>query len=65
MSIADVATSSLVRVPSFSPIALILIEKFHRFEDGMLISLSVWLVGATLPATILLMLALRRENVKT
>lgn len=65
MSIADVATSSLVRVPSFSPIALILIEKFHRFEDGMLISLSVWLVGATLPATILLMLALRRENGKT
>ncbi len=61
MSVADVATSSLVRVPSFSPIAHILIEKFHRFEDGMLISLSLWLVGAALPAALLLTVALRRR----
>lgn len=61
MSVADVATSSLVRVPSFSPIAHILIEKFHRFEDGMLISLSLGLVGAALPAVLLLTVALGRR----
>ena len=37
LSVADVATSSLVRVPHFNPIAHVIIEKFHRFEDGMLV----------------------------
>ena len=62
MSVAEVATSSLVRVPAFSPIAHVLIEKFHRFEDGMLISLSLWLVAATIPPAMLLMLALSRRR---
>ncbi len=61
MSVADVATSSVVRVPSFSPIAHILIEKFHRFENGMLISLSLGLVVVALPAVLLLTVALRRR----
>lgn len=62
MSVADVATSSLVRVPAFSPIAHVLIEKFHRFEDGMLISLSLWLVAATIPPALLLLVALARRR---
>ena len=62
MSIADVAASSPVRVPGFSPIAHIIIEKFHRFEDGMLISLSLWLVAAALPCVVLLIVALRRRD---
>ncbi len=45
MAIGDVAASTLVRVPGYNPIAHVIIEKFHRFEDGMLISLSLMLVG--------------------
>lgn len=62
LSVADVAASSLVRVPTFSPIAHVLIEKFHRFEDGMLISLSLWLVAVTIPPAIVFALALRRSR---
>jgi ABC-type Fe3+ transport system permease subunit len=62
MSVADVATSSLVRVPSFSPIAHVLIEKFHRFEEDMLVSLSLLLVFATLPPALLFTLALARRR---
>jgi ABC-type Fe3+ transport system permease subunit len=61
LSIADVAASSLVRVPTFSPIAHLVIEKFHRFEDGMLISLSLCLVSAAIPAALLLGWGLRRR----
>ncbi len=60
LSIAEVPTSSLVRVPGPAPIAHIIIEKFHRFEDGMLISLSLWLVFASLMAVGLLGHALSR-----
>lgn len=59
LAVADVATSKLVRVPGFSPIAHILIEKFHRFEDGMLVSLSLWLVAITIPPALLMVYALR------
>jgi len=62
LSAADVAASTMVRVPRFSPIAHILIEKFHRFEDGMLISLSLILVGVSvIAAAIVGGLARRRD----
>lgn len=48
LSIGEVATTSMLRVPDFSPISLVIIEKFHRFEDGMLISLSLFLVITSL-----------------
>ncbi len=54
LAIADVATSTLVRVPDFNPIAHVIIEKFHRFEDGIMISLSFILVGAALFGAMLL-----------
>jgi ABC-type Fe3+ transport system permease subunit len=60
LSLADVAASSPVRVPGFWPVAHVIIEKFHRFEDGMLISLSFWLVAAALPGVVLLIIALRK-----
>jgi len=50
LSLADVATTSLVRVPTFAPIACVVIDKFHRQEDGMLVSLSLCLIAATLLA---------------
>ena len=62
LSIAEVPTSSLLRVPGPAPIAHIIIEKFHRFEYGMLISLSLWLVFASLVAVGLLGHALSRWN---
>jgi len=60
-SLADVTAVSLVRVPSIGTISLTLIEKMHRFEEGMLVSLSLWLVAAALPAAALAALALRRR----
>lgn len=48
LAIGDVAASTLVRIPAFSPIAHVIIEKFHRFEDGMLISLSFILVAVAI-----------------
>lgn len=39
LSLAEVPASSLVRVPVFNPIAHVIIEKFHRFEDAMLAAL--------------------------
>ena len=59
MSLADVAVSALLQTPGVGPISLILIEKFHRFEDDMLISLSLWLVAGALPAALLGWAALR------
>jgi len=45
LSMSEVASSTLVRIPQINLVAHIIIEKFHRLEDGMLISLSLSLVG--------------------
>ncbi len=63
LSLSELPASSLVQVPSLRLIAHILVEKFHRFEDGMLISLSLWLVTSTIPAALLLVIVLRRLRV--
>jgi len=60
LSLAEVAAASLLQVPAAQPISLILIEKFHRFEDGAVISLSLCLVGAAVPGALLTWAALRR-----
>ncbi len=57
MSLAEVATTSLTRVPMFSPVSLILIEKFHRFEDDILAALCILLLVAAIPGIALLSLA--------
>jgi ABC-type Fe3+ transport system permease subunit len=54
LSLADVSASSLVRIPDFNPIAHVLIEKFHRFEDDILVSLSLVLMLSAAPGAILL-----------
>ena len=61
LCMADVAASSLVRVPSYNPIAHVLIEKFHRLEDEMLLAISFWLVLASMPAVLLFWVAARRR----
>lgn len=45
LSIGDVATVTPVRVPYYQPIASLIIDKFHQFQDEMLISLSLMIVG--------------------
>jgi ABC-type Fe3+ transport system permease subunit len=52
LSLADVATTSLVRTPGFMPISMVLIEKFHRMEDGILVAISLLLVLASIPGMI-------------
>ncbi len=62
LSLADITAISLVRVPSVGTISLTLIEKMHRFEEGMLVALSLWLVAAALPPAVLMAVALRRRG---
>ena len=62
LSLADITAISLVRVPSVGTISLTLIEKMHRFEEGMLVALSLWLASAALPPAALMALALRRRR---
>ena len=62
LAVAELPTTALTRVPSFAPIAHVIIEKFHRFEDGMLVSLSFCLVGFTLVVILLLAACLYRWN---
>ena len=59
LSLGETEASAMVRVPSFSPISHVLIEKFHRFEYGMLVSLSLWLVAAAIVPAGLLAVAIR------
>jgi len=60
LSLADLTAIALVRIPTIGTISLTLVEKMHRFEEGMLVSLSLWLVLAALPAAGALAIALRR-----
>jgi ABC-type Fe3+ transport system permease subunit len=60
LSLAEVASTSMVRVPAFSPISQVIIEKFHRFEDDMLISLSFVLIAASVLGAVLVARAGRR-----
>lgn len=63
LAVGDVAASTLVRVPGSNPIALMIIEKFHRLEDGMLVALSLMLVATAIAcgaATALARIGLRR-----
>jgi len=62
LSTGDIAATSLVRVPGFNPISLVLLEKFHRFEDGMLVALSVWLVGVSMASAGVVAVILARSR---
>ena len=53
LSVAEVATTSMVRVPGVTPVSLLLVEKFHRFEDDMLVALSFVPMLTALPAVVM------------
>ena len=62
LALAELVTASLVQVPSVGLISLILIEKFHRFEDGMLAALSLWLVIPAVAAAVAAALLLHHRS---
>ena len=62
MAVAEVPAISLTRVPGIGSVALRLIEEFHRFEDDMVVALSLWLSAAVLPAAALVAVALQRRR---
>lgn len=62
MSMSDVAVGTLLVVPGVGPISAILLEKFHRLEDDMLVALSLWMVAAALPAALLAWVSLRLQG---
>ncbi len=62
LAIGDVAASTPVRVPQYHPIAILIIDKFHQFQDGMLISLSLMIVAiSALGAGVIAWLLKRRS----
>jgi hypothetical protein len=53
LGLAEVAAMSMVRPPGIGWIAQTLMETFHRLEDQMLVTISLVLAAALLPALIL------------
>lgn len=64
LSLADAALGTMLTVPGIGPISAILLQKFHQLEDGMLVALSLWLIIASLPALILVWVALRLQQTR-
>lgn len=59
LSLGEVAATALVKVPALRLGAHVIIEKFHRLEDDMLIALSLWLMLVILTVAGVLCLAVR------
>ncbi len=62
LCLAEVAAMSMVRPPGIGWMAQTLMEKFHRFEDQMLVTISLVLVLAPIPALALGALAWRMRG---
>ena len=62
MSMSDVPVLPREEVPSLPMVAKIVVEKFHRFETGMLVSLSLWTAASVLPGALVAFAVLRRGN---
>jgi len=62
LSVAELPVTQMIRPPGFSPISLVIVEKFHRFEDGLLIALSLSLVALGLCAAVGWFWAIGRLN---
>ncbi|NOT01361.1 MAG: hypothetical protein HOP29_12115 [Phycisphaerales bacterium] len=62
MAMSEFAVVGVVGVPSPTMLAMLVIEKFHRFEYGMLAALSVCLMVSAVPGTVLVWAVLRRRE---
>lgn len=60
LSLGDAATPALLQVPGIPLVSRIIIEKFHRMEDGMLVSLSLTTVAVAMMAATVVAVASRR-----
>ncbi len=60
LAFGELPTTSMLSVPGIGSIPLIIVEKFHRFEDGMLIALSLTTVAVACVGAGLLSIAFRR-----
>jgi ABC-type Fe3+ transport system permease subunit len=60
LSVAELPTTSLVRVSSIAPISTLIVEKFHRMEDDLMIGLSLSVAVAALPAALIAAITARR-----
>jgi len=54
LAVAELPVSTMIRPPGLNPISAIIIEKFHRFEYGLLIALCLVVVGVAVVAALLL-----------
>ena len=61
-ALADVAAATQVQVSSVRLVSLLLVEAMHRFEDELLISISLWLVIAALPGGLAAVWTIRRSE---
>lgn len=62
LSLSDAVLGTMLTVPGIGPVSSILLEKFHRLEDQMLVALSLWLVVGAVPAALLAWLALKSRR---
>jgi ABC-type Fe3+ transport system permease subunit len=62
LAMADIPTVSMLQVPSPRMISLIIVEKFHRFETGMLVAISVGMLASVAPGAILIAIAANRKG---
>ncbi len=53
LTVAEVPVVTMVQVPQPRMLSVIIIEKFHRFETGMLAAICVWVVACAVPGAIL------------
>ena len=62
LAVGELPVTSMLSVPGIGSISIIVVEKFHRFEDGMLIALSLTTVLMACLGAVLLSIALRRAS---
>jgi len=62
LAIAELPVTAMIRPPGLAPISTVIIEKFHRFEDGLLIALSLSLVAVGLVVAAAWTWAVRRAG---
>ncbi len=62
LSLSDISVIAMVQVPDPRMLSTLLMEKFHRFETGMLVAISLCMLASILPGAILTSIVLRRRN---
>ena len=60
MSLTDLATAPQVAPPQFGLLSVILVEKFHRFEEQMLVCISLTMLALPIVAAMFMGLLARR-----